>query len=172
VIVEESKLAGLTKMADNRGTASLPILQDWQLWWKEWGPRIQRDVGRQGWVLFVLDANEKLLEMSTLVSRIIRGKPSWDSRGWTENEYGNVESICMAGLRWFERHAEAVQKDAPEWAKFILAAQYGNFSALARLGRELRGLQEAGYSTVVLETNEGGDINVLKGGDKFLEETA
>ena len=170
MIVERSKLAGLTELADNRGTASLPILQDMQLWWKEWGPRIARDVGYQGWVLFLLDGHEKLIEGATLVSRIIRGKPKWDGQG-SEREWGNVESQTTADLRWFERHVDSVKRDAPEWAQFLLTAQYGAFCTLARLGRELRGVQEAGYSTVVLEQRDTG-INCTQGGDRFLEEVA
>lgn len=173
MIVETSKRAELTRLADNRGSASLPVLQDMQVWWKEWGPRIAKDVGRQGWVLFLLDAHEKAVEGGMLVSRIMRGKPKWDSRGWSENEWGNVAALTTANLRWFENHAPAVQRDAPEWAQFLITAQYNTLSALARLGRELRGMQEAGYSTVVLEHNEGGGgLTVTQGGDKFLEEVA
>lgn len=170
MIVEQSRRSGLTQLADNRGTASLPVLQDMQLWWKEWGPRIARDVGRQGWVLFLLDAHEKLIEGSTLVSRIIRNKPKWDGHG-TEREWGNVETQTRADLAWYERHVEPVKRDAPEWAQFLITAQYSAFCALARLGRELRGLQEAGYSTVVLETSDKG-IACTQGGDRFLEEVA
>lgn len=167
MIAARSKLAGLTMMADNRGTASLPVLQDMQLWWREWGPRIARDVGYQGWVLFLLDAHEKQIEGSMTVSRILRGKLGRVS----EREWQNVEDLTTSDLRWFERHAPEVQRDAPEWAQFLITAQYGAFCALARLGRELRGVQVAGYSTVVLEQTENGSA-ITSGGDKFLEEVA
>ena len=170
MFVERSKMAGLTALADNRGSASLPVLQDMQDWWKAWGPRISRDVGQQGWVLFLLDAHEKLVEGSMLVSRIIRNKPKWDGLG-TESEWGSVEVATTAALHWFENHAPAVQRDAPDWAQFLITAQYGAFCALARLGRELQGLKEAGYSTMVLETSDKG-VACTQGGATFLEETA
>jgi hypothetical protein len=172
MIATDSRRPGLVKFEDNRGNASLPILQDWQEWWKEWGPKIARDVGKQGWVLFILDAQEKLTEVEMLLSRVIRSKPQWDTRGWSEKEWANPEAQATAALRWFEMHAPAVQKNAPEWAQFILAAQYGAFTVLSRLGREVRGLQENGFSTVVLEQSESGGLAVTQGGDKFLREVA
>ena len=121
-------------------------------------------------MLFLLDAHEKLVEGSLLVSRIIRSKPKWDGAG-TEREWGSVEAETTRDLRWFERHAPSVQKDAPEWAQFLITAQYGAFCALARMGRELRGMQVAGYSTVVLEQRDTG-MHCTQGGDAFLEEVA
>jgi hypothetical protein len=171
VIASESTRGSLTQLADNRGLSSLPVVSDWQDWWRVWGPKILDNVGKVGWVLFVLDANEKILEESMLLSRLIKGKPGHTSKGWTPDEYGNVETICMQGLRWFETHAPSVIRDAPEWAQFILSAQYGNLCVLARLGREQRSLQETGYSTVVLEQRDDG-MHCTKGGDRFLEEVA
>jgi hypothetical protein len=161
VVATESKRAGLTGLEDNRGHSSLAVLQEWQLWWKEWGPRIARDVGYQGWVLFLLDSNEKITEVEMLASEVLRNQGC-----------ENIEIATLKALRWFENHAESVKKDAPEWAAFLLAAQYGNLCALARLGRELRAKQEQGYTTVVLEHTEAGGLNVRAGGDRFLAEVA
>lgn len=171
MIVDQSRRAGLTQLADNRGLASLPVLQDMQEWWREWGPRIAKDVGRQGWILFLLDANEKLVETTMLMSRLLRNKPDWDTRGWSEAEWLRVDDQATAALRWFERHVQTLT-DVPEFAQFLLSAQYGNFCALARVGRELRAAQEQGYTTVVLEEQDGGHINVAKGGHTFLTEVA
>lgn len=170
MIVERSKIAQLTRLEDNRGSASKPILDDMSDWWRVWGPRIAKDVGKQGWVLFLLDAHEKLVEGANTVSRIVRGKGSWDVRG-SEQDWGNVETLTTGSLRWFEQHAEQVKRDAPDWAQFVIAAQYNGLCALARLGREVRALQEQGYSTVVLEESDKG-IACTRGGDKFLEEVA
>lgn len=149
----------------------MPIVTDCQEWWKVWGPRIAAEVGYQGWVLFILDVNEKIVEESMLLSRLLRGKPEYDTRGWTPDEWGNCEEVTMAGLRWFERHAPSVIKDSPEWAQFILSAQYNNLCVLARLGREVRAATEQGYTTVVLEKRDGG-IECTQGADRFLEEVA
>lgn len=170
MIVEGSKLRGLTTLADNRGIASLPILQDMDVWWREWGPRIVKDVGKQGWVLFILDANEKIMETSTLLSRVLRNKPEWDTRGWTEKEWSRVDESTTAAVRWFENNMPKPEH-VPEWAQFILSAQYANLCVLARLGRETQAAIDQGYTTVVLEADEG-RLNVAQGGHKFLTEVA
>jgi hypothetical protein len=161
MIVEQSKRDGLTKLADNRGDSSRAVLQDMEVWWREWGPRIVKDVGRVGWVLFLLDAQEKLLEAQMVASAVLRNEGC-----------ENIEAVTLKVLRWYENHAEAVKKDAPEWAQFLITAQYNTACVLARLGRELRAKQEQGYSTVVLEHTEGGGIECTRGGDKFLAEVA
>lgn len=170
MIVERSKLRGLTQLADNRGVASLPILQDMQDWWQVWGPRIAKEEGKQGWILFLLDAHEKIEEVSMLVSRLLRNKPEWDSKGWSQNEWLPVDEQSTAAVRWFENHLPRLD-DVPEFAQFLLSAQYGNLCVLARLGREMRAAQEQGYTTVVLEADEG-RLNVRQGGHKFLTEVA
>jgi hypothetical protein len=173
MIATGSRRPGLTKLEDNRGNASFPILKDMQEWWKEWGPKIVSEVGRQGWVLFLLDAHEKVTEVEMLLSRVLRNKSKWDSAGFSEAEWSNPEQQATAALRWFERHAPGVQKDAPEWAQFLIAAQYNAFSVLSRLGREVRGAVENGYSPVVLEQSATGDgLTVTHGGDRFLREVA
>lgn len=171
MIATGSRRPGLTKLEDNRGVASFPFAADCQEWWAIWGPRIVKEVGRVGWVLFILDAHEKLVEGHMLISRLLRSKSKWESKGWTPDEWGNVADITMQSLRWYENHASTIIKQVPEWAAFLIAGQYSNFCLLARLGREMRAAQEQGYSTVVLETKDGG-IECTQGGDKFLEEVA
>jgi hypothetical protein len=170
MFVERSRLAGLTSHEDNRGNASLPVLEDMQTFWREWGPRIAKDVGRQGWVLFILDAHEKAQEMEMLLSRVIRNKPEWSTAGWSENEWGNVEETTAEALAWFDRNCPDPDK-LPEWVAFVLSGIRGNLSVLKRMGRELRALQAQGYSTVVLET-DGTRLQATKGADIVMRECA
>jgi hypothetical protein len=170
MIASSSTRAALTVRTDKRGLASFPVVADWQLWWKTWGPKIAAQEGRQGWILFLLDANERLMEVSMLISRIIRSKPQWTTEGWSQDEWSNVQDVAARATAWFE--ANCPTKDLPEWAQFIAAAQYGNFRVLERLARELRALQEQGYTTVVLEETGGRTITVQQGAEKILEEVA
>ena len=158
----------LLRGGDDRGAHSLPILRDWQTWWREWGPRVAQDVGRHGWILFLLDSSERILEMQMTLSRVIRGKPEWDTSGWSEREWGSVAEMTAEGMAWFEKNSPRVD-DVPEWAAFILTAQRGLFQTAWRLGRELQTLREQGYTTVVLEERQDG-IHCVKGGDRFLTE--
>lgn len=157
----------LLEPGDVRGEQSLPILRDWQAWWQVWGPRVAAEEGRQPWIMFLLDSSERIIEMQTTLSRVMKSKPEWDTTGWSEDEWSNIEDVCVRGLCWFERN---VPKDVPEFAAFIIAGQRGMFQTLARLGRELRSLQELGYGTVVLEASDRHGVSVLQGGDRYLEE--
>lgn len=144
------------KFADKAGLSSLAVVDDWQVWWREWGPKIMAQHGRQGWILFMLEANDKVQEVSMVLARIIRNKPKWNSVGWSQKEWLNCAETAAEAQAWFEKHGESVMRDAPEWAKFILVAQHGNLTVLSRLARELRGIQENGHSTVVLEATANG----------------
>jgi len=168
IVQNDSDRARLLNGTDQRGEHSLPILRDWQTWWAAWGPQIAANVGKHGWIIFLLDASERMLEMQTTLSRVIRGKPEWNTEGWSEREWGSVADMTAEGLAWFKSNAPRLD-DVPEWTAFILSAQLGMFQTLARLGRELRSLQLQGYSTVVLETRDDG-IHVTKGADRFLQE--
>jgi hypothetical protein len=145
-VIAGSKTPGLTELADNRGLASYPIVLDQDAWWKEWGPKIEMQEGRQGWILFVLDAQAKILEVSMKISQNVRNR-------WAEAGGVDVEQASEAALRWFEENYPKAES-LPEWARFIVSAQYGNFCVLARLGRELKGVQDHGFNTLVLE-NDG-----------------
>lgn len=148
---------------DERGLSSLAVAGDWQEWWQLWGPEIAKQHGRQGWILLLLDANEKLTEVSMLLSRLMRNKPEYDSRGWSQAEWLNVEDQTAEALAWFERNAVSPMADAPEWAQFLFLAQHGNLAVLKRLGREQRALQEQGYLVATLERRPG--IGVEMGAD-------
>ena len=152
-----------TELRDERGLSSLDFAGDCQEWWKVWGPEIARQHGRQGWILLLLDANEKITEVSMLLSRLIRNKPEFDSRGWSQAEWQNVEDQTAEAAAWFERSAPAPMKDAPEWAQFLFSAQYGNLCVLKRLGREQRALQEQGYMVATIERRPG--VGLEFGGD-------
>lgn len=170
-VLHDSDRPGLLEdHGDIRGEHSLPVLRDWKDWWGKWGPLVMEQYGRCGWVLFMLDAVEKILETQMTVSRLIRGKPEWDTTGWSEREWLNVADVTADASAWFDRNCPRLS-DLPEWAGFVLAGQRGMFRTLARIGRELRSLQEQGYTTVVLESGADG-ISVLKGGDKVLKEVA
>lgn len=149
-------------LVDRRGLSSLAVAADWQTWWSTWGPQIAREHGRQGWILFLLDANEKLLEVQMLLSRVIRNKPEWDTTGWSEAEWMNVAEQTAFALAWFEKYAPGPMRDAPEWAQFLFSSQHGNFAVVARAGRELRAIQEQGYLVATLERNPEG---IAFGGD-------
>jgi hypothetical protein len=160
----------LLQFGQSVGYSSLSLAHDWQEWWREWGPKIAKDVGLQGWVLFILDADEKIRELHMLLSRVIRSKPAWETRGWSAAEWENVETITAAARAWFEKNCPNPDH-VPEWAQFILSGQYGNFQALQRLGRELRALQEQGYNTIAVEARDDGTV-VHSGGDRVLQELA
>lgn len=162
MIAGSSQVASVTKtQTGDRGGAAMPLAAEWREWWREWGPKIAKEVGRQGWVLFILDANEKLLEVQTIMARIIRKGSEWDSTGFQEDEWLNVADVAGKALGWFEANAPS-PRDVPEWARFLLAAQHGNFAVCKRLASELRTLQEQGYSVVTLEHKDGG---IQVGGD-------
>lgn len=129
-----------------------------------------KDVGRVGWVMFLLDAKDRLLETQMLVSRIIKSKPEWDTRGWSEAEWLNVEETTAEAKAWYVRNLPNPER-MPEWARFLVAAQFGAFCALERMGRELRACQTQGYSTVVVERSADG-LAVTGGGDAFLQEVS
>jgi hypothetical protein len=143
----------LLALKDERGVDSLPIVADWQEWWREWGPRIADEEGRQPWILFILDAHERQLETMMVVSRLIRNKPEWNTRGWSEAEWGNVEEFTEAAYQWYVRNMPKLES-VPEYAQFILSAQHGSFATIRRLGRELRHVQEEGFHTVILDRDE------------------
>jgi hypothetical protein len=143
------------ELRDERGLGSLPVIADWQEWWRYWGPRIADQHGKAGWILFLLAANERIQEVSMLLSRLVRNKPEYDTRGWSAAEWLNVEEQTAAALAWFEANAPAPMRDAPEWAQFLFSAQHGNLAVLKRLGRELRALQEQGYLVATIERRPG-----------------
>ena len=151
------------ELRDARGLGSLPVIGDWQEWWGVWGPEIAKAHGRQGWILLLLDANEKIQEVEMLLSRVLRNKPEYDTTGWSQAEWLNVEDQTAEALAWFERNVESPMKDAPEWAHFLFSSFYGSLTVLKRLGRELRAVQEQGYLVATLERCPG--EGVALGGD-------
>ena len=157
----------LLQAGDTRGEQSLPILRDWLSWWSVWGPRVAAEAGRQPWILFLLDASERIIALQTTLSRLIRSKPEWDTRGWSEDEWSSPENVTARALAWFEQN---VPREVPEFAAFIIAGQRGTFQTLARLGKEIRRLQEAGYNTVVVQADDATDMRVIRGGDALLKE--
>jgi hypothetical protein len=160
VIASKSTIDNLTALGDSRGDASLPVALDWQEWWGHWAPRIASDVGRVGWVLFLMDAVMKLTDLEVMMSRKLRNKAADQLPGWAEDEWSNVAERAAQAVGWFEEHAPAAKRDAPEWAQFILAGIGGLFAVQARLAREVRAAQEQGYRVVTLEHLESGGLRV------------
>lgn len=144
MIVPASRQKRLHTREDNAGLASMPLLSDWQVWWRTWGPRVAEEVGRCGWVLFLLDANEKVTEAQMVIGKMLRlGK--WE----------RIEDVTVGGKEWFERNCPR-QEDVPEWANFVLTALYGQFCTLERLGREVLGAIESGVMPIVIERTDSG----------------
>jgi len=151
------------ELRDERGLSSLAVAADWQEWWQVWGPKIAAEHGRQGWILLLLDANEKVQEVSMMLSRVLRNKPEYETTGWSEAEWLNVEDQSAEAAAWFERNAASPMKDAPEWAHFLFSSLHGNLTVLKRLGRELRAVQDQGYLVATLERRPG--VGLEFGGD-------
>lgn len=145
----------LTKRGDTRGLSSLPVALDCKTWWSEYGPKIVAEEGKAGWILFIMDAQERLIEETMLMARSIRNREKRGGEGWSQKEWLNIQETSLEAYEWYKRHCPA-QNSVPEWADFILTAQYSLFSVLARMGRELRGVQELGYQTVSVESGAAG----------------
>lgn len=92
------------------------------------------------------------------MARSIRNRAARGGAGWTQREWLNVQETSTEGLAWYRKHCPA-PGSVPEWAEFILTAQEGLYSVLARMGRELRAVQEQGYQTISVESGPAG-VNV------------
>lgn len=156
MIVPNSRRDRLCAMDDEGGTHALPLIEDWQDWWRLWGPRIAKEEGKQGWIIFILDAHEKITELNANVQRIMMGKTDKVGNSvWNAREWENCETIALEAKAWFERNVPNL-KDVPEFAQFMLSAQHANLCILSRLSRDLRGMQEEhGIGSHMLERNEG-----------------
>lgn len=155
MIVPSSRRDRLVKMDDEGGTHALPMIEDWDLFWRMWGPRIKQEEGAQPWIIFLLDAHEKITELNAIIQRIIMGKPNTVGNSvWSEKEWESCEEVAVEAKAWFDRNVPAL-KDMPEFASFILSAQHANLSILCRLARDVRGMQEQhGISSHIIEKND------------------
>lgn len=142
---------------DDRGLSSFAIVKDWREWWSLWGPEIQARFGKVGWVLFLLDAHEKLEGLLMNLSRIIREKPDWDTAGWSEDEWSNPIWVAAKAKAWFQLNCPDM-RDVPEFARFMLVGQHGLFGVMERLAREVREIQEEGHLLVNLTNPDTGAI--------------
>lgn len=150
-------------LEDRRGLSSLDYATDADEWWREWGPKIAAQHGKQGWILFLLDASQKLQETWMLISRLLRNKPDWNTAGWSQAEWLNVEEQTALADAWFREHVDAPMKEAPEWAQYLFVANAGHFAVAKRAGREMRAIQEQGYLVATLERRPGEGL--VLGGD-------
>jgi hypothetical protein len=150
--------------------SSLVTVEGWSHWWQAWAPRIAEQSGREGWILFLLDAVEEITTLEGTMSRILRDKPEWNTALWAEQEWLDIEHTAGSALNWYDRNCPRLDR-VPEWAAFVLCAMRGHITVLARLGKELRAAQEQGYGSFVVESNaEKMSMNVIKGGDHLLGE--
>lgn len=142
-------------MTDEGGTEALPIIEDWDSFWRVWGPRIAKEEGKHGWILFLLDAHEKITELNAVTARIMMGKSNTiGTQVWSAREWENCETVATEAKAWFERNVPRLS-DLPEFVQFLLSAQYSNLSILVRLARDLRGMQEQhGVSSHIVERND------------------
>lgn len=156
MIVPNSRLDRLVKMDDDGGTHALPLIEDWASWWSVWGPRIKVEEGAQPWIIFILDAHEKITELNAITMRIMMGKTDTVGNSvWSEKEWLNCETVALEAKSWFDRNVPNL-KNVPDFAAFILTAQHANLAILTRLARDLRGMQEQhGVSSHMIEHNEG-----------------
>lgn len=163
MIVPDSQRARLLMRKDDGSTAVLPFVEDWDVWWHLWGPRIRKEEGQQPWILFLLDAHEKLTEVNAIMARLMLGKPSQVGISvWSQKEWMNVQETAEEAKAWFERIVPTLDA-VPEFAEFLLTAMYANFGIMARLARDLRGLQEEhGIGSYIVEKNEvDGSVRVV-----------
>lgn len=164
MIVPSSRRDRLVQMDDDGGTHALPLIEDWQTWWREWGPRIKTEEGAQPWIIFILDAHEKITELNAITQRIMMGKTDKVGNSvWSAKEWENCETVALEAKGWFDRNVPNL-KNVPEFAAFMLSAQHANLCILARLARDLRGMQEQhGVSSHMLERNDdlGGSFRVV-----------
>lgn len=143
---------------DTRGPSSFEFMIDMSSWWKVYGPEIAKRFGKCGWILLMLDAHEKLEGLVMTISRLIRNKPEWDTRGWSQQEWTNIENRARAAYGWFATNAPAPE-DVPEWGQFILTAMDGLFGAMIKVAQEVREIQEEGHLLVNLTRPETGTID-------------
>jgi hypothetical protein len=134
---------------DNRGPSSRPLLVDLQEWWAVWGPKVAAHEGKQGWILLLLDALDKVVKMQMTMSRLLRKKPAWDSSGWSEDEWRPVSEVAAEGAAWFHENRPRLE-DVPEWAQFLFVAIHSIFAAHQRLAAELEEVMHESHLLVNL----------------------
>lgn len=170
IVANDADRRRLLEYGDTETIGSLPVIEFWRTWWSAWGPLIAADVGREGWVLFLFDANEKAIELEGIMARILRDKPTWGTAMWSQKEWMNIKDTAGEALAWFDRNAPRKDR-VPEWAAFLLCGLRAHFTVLARLGSEIRAAQDQGYSAFVVESQTDRlGMDVIKGGDKILGE--
>lgn len=170
IVANTSDRNRLLRPGKGLSIGSLPEVEKWNEWWQAWAPRIAAEVGREGWVLFILDSVEKMCGLEATMARILRDKPEWNTDLWAQQEWLDVEHTAGSALSWFDQNCPRLDR-VPEWCAFVLCAMRGHFTVLARLGRELRAAQEQGYGSFVVENQvDKLGMDVIKGGDKLLGE--
>jgi hypothetical protein len=141
---------------DERGMSSYAVIKDWSVWWGKWGPEIQSRYGKVGWLLLLLDANEKLEGILMNWARILREKPEWDTSGWSEDEWSNPVWVSAKAKAWFQTSCPNME-DVPEFARFMFVAMNGLFGVLERLSREIHEIQSEGHLLInMTNVNTGG----------------
>jgi hypothetical protein len=143
---------------DERGLSSFDHLKDMQEWWGRYGPEIINHFGKQHWVLFMCDAEERLEGLLMNFSRVLREKPDWDTSGWSEDEWSNSMWTAAKAKAWFQLNCPHMN-DVPEFARFVFVAMNGLFNSFERLAREVREIQEEGHLLVTLTNPDTGQVD-------------
>jgi len=134
--------------------AAFPKALQWQEWWEYHQESIHSG---QPWVRFLVDATTALQQMFVGISRRLRQKPDWDTRGWSPEEWLPVIEVAEEKLAWFRLNKPRMN-EIPAWAQILLQALDGAYLMLARLSREVEQIQRKGYLLVNVSPLTPGDL--------------
>lgn len=113
--------------------ASLPMNLKWQRWLKV---NEERLTDGQPQTVFVKDAIERLFRFYSTAGRVMRHKPTYNSDGWTPDEWKPVQEVAREGLGWFTTNRPNLEENTPSWLTFLYEALEGCFLMNVRLGDE------------------------------------
>ncbi len=134
--------------------AAFPKAREWQWWWELWRDKIQSS---EPWVRFLVDATTVLQQLFVTISRILRQKPSWDTQGWTPEEWRNVIDVVEERLAWFNLNRPRAD-ELPPWAGIMLQALDGAYLTLRRLAREVDQIQRKGHLLINVNPLTRGEL--------------
>lgn len=155
-IATKGSPGNILSFADERGSSSFAVVKDMREWWAVYGPQIVNLYGRARWIVFLVHAHDKLEGLGMQLSRVMRNKPSWDTSGWSEDEWSSTLWAACKAKAWFTNNCPDL-RDVPEFAQYILVAQYGMFGLMERLAREVNEIQNEGHLLInMTDRNTGG----------------
>jgi hypothetical protein len=123
--------------------------REWVQWTEYWR---QTQPQTEGWQRFLVDAVMLCHQTCVRDARRLRSRAMLrhDHRGFSMDEIPGSDFIAVAArdLAWFERHAPARKREAPEWAGFLFEAIDGALRNRLRLAHEFDQVWRKGYLTV------------------------